>query len=120
MADWVTVLAPGVIGLVGAVIGASAMIIAKRFLDADYLRYRDVKRQAECVHIPVESDRTAPFCSKCKKTLTNDDLARQEILRCPHDVDVEDRGYDEFTFSYQCRVCGRVFTEPHNRKVCEQ
>ena len=116
MADWVNVLVNGGSGLIGAVIGAGAMILGKRFFDADYLKYRDEKKKAECMHVFVESERAPTFCRVCKKTFTSEETAIQRVLDCEHEGNIELLWRDEEKGEILCRDCGYhcdvVFRQP--------
>ena len=114
MAEWVNPLISGISGVIGAVVGASTIILGKRFFDAEYLRYRDEKQRAECDHKLIESDATDTFCQSCNKVFSNDELQRLKILGCEHTYDVEsDKGYSDngYTVDLICLKCGRRVTD---------
>jgi len=97
------------IGIVGACIGAAATIFAKRYFDADYLRYLEERRRAECEHEVVTSLAATPFCEKCQKIFTDDELALWNVRRCQHrrlDLVSEDQD----TMDLLCLVCTAEFT----------
>ena len=106
MPEWiVTIIVTVIVGLFGLASGIVGMWRVKRY-NPEYLRYLDERRQAECQHIPVEGYRIEAFCEKCKKTLSEEEVARQRILDCEHVVaELRD---DEHFVTYICAACGRT------------
>ena len=116
MAEWVIPLISGGWGIIGAGIGAAAILITKR-LDPEYRRYLDEKRRDDCDHIPVESGQIDAFCEKCKKTLTKEDVIRLQILRCGHYGNTDILREDEHTVTFICTACGRLFEGQRQESV---
>ena len=109
MPDWLVPFVSLLIGFVGAIIGAGSTILAKRYFDADYLRYLDERRGMECDHETIISTTTTPFCEICQRIFTDDELARWRIRKCQHRrVNLIGEHCD--TLDLICVVCTAEFT----------
>ena len=112
MPDWiVTIAVPAVAGSLGVLGGVMTKRFTKKY-NPEYLRYQDEKKQADCQHTPVEGHGIKAFCEKCKKTLTDEDLARQRMLDCKHNI--QELNNDEYYVTYHCPACGRVYVVPRS------
>ena len=86
MPDWiVTIAVAAAAGFSGVLGGVITTWFTKRY-SPEYLRYQDEKRQNDCQHTPVEGHGIKAFCEKCKKTLTDEEIAQQRMLDCKHDI----------------------------------